>query len=110
MLLITACEDQQQAPSDLEDTNRLLDNGDNTRTNEYICGDGFRIQTSHEPRHDQLVLFMTDRAVELQQVRSASGAKFEAQDIVFWSKDKRALLQRNGKPDIECQQVKPIAD
>ena len=102
LIFITACEDRQQ-PSDLEDTDNLLAADNQTATSRYDCDNGLTLQARYEPRADQLVLFMTDRAVRMEHVPSASGAKFSADNIVFWSKDGVVLLQREGRPDVQCQ-------
>ena len=44
----------------------------------------------------RLKLYLTDRTVTLDRVRSASGAKYKNSDLMFWNKGDRALLEITG--------------
>lgn len=110
LLLLAACDDRQQDPSDLENADELLAADDSTRSSHYACDNGLNIEARYEPRHNQMVIFMIDRAVRLEHVESASGAKFGAGDIVFWTKGDSALLTRSGEPDRQCHKTSAAAD
>lgn len=104
LLLLTAC-DEQQPPADLKATTELLAQAAPSEPVDYQCEDGSRIQARHEPQHGRMVLYMIDRAVQLEPVASASGAKFEADDIVFWNKGDTAILQRAGEAEFKCRRI-----
>jgi len=104
LLLLGGCE-PSSPESELEDTGKLLETDHEPKEFEYQCNDSERIQVRYEPRTDEMVLFLTDRAVRLRHVASASGAKYSAAGIIFWNKGNSALLQRAGRPDSECRQT-----
>ena len=52
---------------------------------------------------DDARLYLPDGPVELQQTRSASGARFVGEDIEFWDRGNRALLTLPGQATTECQ-------
>lgn len=104
LLLLTACN-EQQPPADLKATTELLAQAAPSEPVDYKCADGSRIQSQHEPQHGRMVLYMTDRAVQLEQVPSDSGTKFEADGIVFRNKGDTAIVQRAGGTETECRRI-----
>lgn len=104
LLCLAACEDEQ-APADVRDTSKLLAaETTSSATAQYVCEDGSRVQSRYEQQFDRMVLFMTDRAVRLDPVRSADGTRFEAEGIVFRTQGDEARLERDGQPAIRCRQ------
>lgn len=101
---LAGCDDRQP-PADMQDPEQLLTASAATATINYVCSNGSHIQTRHEPRFDQLVVFMSDRAVRLQQVRAAAGSQYAADGIVFRNKGDQIRLERDGKPTTQCRPI-----
>jgi len=57
----------------------------------YVCPDGFRF--SVRPRGDSVVVKLPAQTLTLPRVASASGAKYQAGDALFWSKGDEATLE-----------------
>ncbi|MCB1856026.1 MAG: MliC family protein [Halieaceae bacterium] len=72
-----------------------------SRTRVYACGD-FEFVTRTGP--GELALWLPRRYLVLSQVRSASGAKYQEGDVVFWSKGAEALLQVGDREYLGCRQ------
>jgi putative lipoprotein len=51
----------------------------------------------------EIALWLEDRYVILSHVRSASGAKYQEGDTVFWSKGEEAMLSVGGQTYPECK-------
>jgi putative lipoprotein len=60
------------------------------RTLVYDCN-GFEFVTRLGP--GEMALWLPQRYIVLSEVRSASGAKYEEGDVLFWSKGDEAMLQ-----------------
>ncbi len=60
----------------------------------WDCEDGRYLVTSH--RDGALWLFLPQNTVKLEQVRAASGAKYQAGKIVFWTRGQEAMLEEDG--------------
>ncbi len=104
LLCLAACEDQQ-TPADVRDISKLVAAETTSSTTvQYVCEDGSRVQSRYEQRLDRMVLFMSDRAVRLEPVRSADGTRFEADGIVFRTQGDEARLERDGQPAVRCRQ------
>ncbi len=101
---LAGCDDRQP-PADMQDPEQLLAATSATETTDYVCDNGSRLQTRHEPRFDRLVLFMNNRAVRLEHVRAASGSQYTADGIVFRDKGDKVRLERDGQPATQCRQV-----
>ncbi len=69
------------------------------QTQVYEC-DNYEFSTHGNT--DQIRLYLSDRTVTLDQVRAASGAKYQNSDIVFWNKGNTALLEIEAKT-YNCQ-------
>ena len=48
-------------------------------------------------------LFLASGTLNLPQVPSASGAKFQEGSTVYWSKGEMAMLELEGQPGLECR-------
>jgi uncharacterized membrane protein/membrane-bound inhibitor of C-type lysozyme len=48
-------------------------------------------------------LFLPGRTIRLAAAPSASGARFEGEGMVFWSRGERAMLEVAGQPPAECR-------
>jgi putative lipoprotein len=70
------------------------------RTVVYDCN-GFEFVTRLGP--GEMALWLPQRYLVLSQVRSASGAKYQEGDVVFWSKGDEAMLQVG---DVEYQECR----
>ena len=65
----------------------------------YDCGD---VMVVARPGDDELTLTLPDRSLTLPRVESASGARYELDDVGFWSKEiDSALLTLEGE-EIPC--------
>lgn len=62
----------------------------------WDCADGRYIVSSTVPGTESMRLFIDQEPEELAQARSASGARYENERIVFWSKGEEALLEVDG--------------
>ncbi len=80
----------------------LTQDSNETQQAAYECRDGGNLTAQYEPQTGSVVIFMEQRAVRLQQAVSASGAKYEADGITFWSRGDEALLTRVGHEDTQC--------
>lgn len=89
----------------LLDTEELLDQAPQTSEQRYRCDDGTQLDTRYEQANDEMVVFLNNRAARLTRERTASGAKYSADDIVFWNKGNRASLTRSDDSTVECRQV-----
>ncbi|HET9040801.1 MAG TPA: MliC family protein, partial [Gemmatimonadales bacterium] len=69
-------------------------------TTVYTCADGVRF--SVRPAGDSLALTLPERAAALAHVESASGAKYAAGDVTFWSKGSEASLDIDGAHHTGC--------
>lgn len=90
---------------DLQDTDRLLQEDSRTSHFDYQCSGTGNVQVRHEPQRDELVLFMTGRAIRLGKQTSASGAKYARDDVVFWMKGDEAILQSSELGSISCSRI-----
>jgi heat shock protein HslJ/membrane-bound inhibitor of C-type lysozyme len=72
-----------------------------TGTTVYACPDGVRF--SIRPVGDSVVLSLPERTDTLPQAEAASGAKYAAGGMVFWSKGKEASLEAGGASHTGCR-------
>jgi len=73
----------------------------------YVCGD---VPVSVGVLDDRLVLQVEGREIALEQVRAASGARYEAPgetDTFVWSKGDALMLRVDGRDFPECRKVLP---
>lgn len=74
---------------------------------EYVCGD---VPVSVGVLDDRLVLQVEGREIALEQVRAASGARYEAPgeaDTYVWNKGEAFTLRVDGRDFPECRKVLP---
>lgn len=69
------------------------------RTLVYECGD---FEFVVHARANGAALYLLDDYRELEQVRSASGTRYEGDDAVFWSQGDEAMLDVGGKKYRGC--------
>ncbi len=69
----------------------------------WTCEDGTTLRMDNLIERDAIVLYLPDGMLTLPHVISASGAKYEDETIVFWTKGNEALLERKPNPAINCQ-------
>jgi heat shock protein HslJ/membrane-bound inhibitor of C-type lysozyme len=70
-------------------------------TTVYACPDSVRF--SIRPAGDSVVLSLPERVATLPRVEAASGAKYAAGSIVFWSKGEEASLDAGGASHTGCR-------
>jgi membrane-bound inhibitor of C-type lysozyme/heat shock protein HslJ len=70
-------------------------------TTVYICSDSVRF--SIRPAGDSVVLSLPERVATLPRVEAASGAKYAAGGMVFWSKGPESSLEAGGASHTGCQ-------
>jgi putative lipoprotein len=66
----------------------------------YACPDGFRF--SVRPREDSVLVSLPERAVALPAAPAASGARYSAGGITFWSKGPEGSLEQEGTVRTGC--------
>jgi putative lipoprotein len=66
----------------------------------YTCPDGFRF--SARPRGDSTLVSLPEGAVTLPPMRAASGARYGAAGVTFWSKGEMAGLERKDTARTGC--------
>ena len=70
------------------------------RTKVFTC-EGLELVTRSGP--GEIALYLPERYVELSQVRSASGTKYQGDGILFWNKGDEAMLEVNGVRYTDCR-------
>jgi membrane-bound inhibitor of C-type lysozyme/uncharacterized membrane protein len=70
-------------------------------TTVYACSDSVRF--SIRPAGDSVVLSLPERVATLPRVDAASGAKYAAGGMVFWSKGEEASLEADGASHAGCR-------
>lgn len=70
---------------------------------EHRCADGFAFRAHYD--ENEVVLLIDDQAPRvLGQVIAASGAKYEGEQAMLWSKGSEATLQLDGKEHAACRE------
>ncbi|HET7874943.1 MAG TPA: META domain-containing protein [Methylomirabilota bacterium] len=69
-------------------------------TTVYTCTDGYRFST--RVRADSIVVSLPHGSTTLPGVPSASGAKYAAGGVTFWSKGEEAMLETDGAAHQGC--------
>ncbi|NGP88821.1 hypothetical protein G3569_10670 [Aliifodinibius halophilus] len=70
----------------------------------YNCGDSLQFSAHVTP--DSSWLFLPDTTVKVKSVRSGSGARYEGNAYLYWSKGNEAILQKPRGSFMTCQAVK----
>ena len=73
----------------------------------YRCGPAFELWvsfTGHDDKRSAKVLY-TGGSLELPQVESGSGARYEKDGNTFWTKGDEALFQLSGSEEHRCQKA-----
>lgn len=100
-LLLTACagddarRHQSADQADIRQEERPL-----ATTLVYECND---YEFVARPGPGEIALWLADRYIVLSQVRSASGALYEKEDVAFWSKGDEAMLTVAGQSYQNCR-------
>jgi len=71
------------------------------RTLVYVCDQGDFIARTGP---GEIAVWLEDRYVILSQVRSASGAKYQEGDVLFWSKGDEAMLEVGDQRYTACRE------
>ena len=64
----------------------------------FVCPEGSVLLATFYPDDDRVQLRVNGREYDLPRQISASGARYGEGPIVFWNKDREALLQRPDGP------------
>ncbi len=91
LLAVSACASTPDAAPSAEVANEAVVVGVQTLVYECDTGD-FILRTGP----GEVAIWLEDQYRVLSQVRSASGAKYEEGDMVFWSKGEEAMLDAAG--------------
>jgi len=75
----------------------------------WRCEDGSLAGSRVPPGSKTLELRIGDARPVLPQVASASGARFESADWLFWNRGAQALLQRKPSPPVYCNEVRSLS-
>ena len=74
-----------------------------SQTQVYECDDySFSVETNN-PDSGEVTLYLPERTITLNQVRAASGVKYQNSEVLFWHKGDTALLEIAGKTFNNCQ-------
>lgn len=107
LLLIWGCTTENQHDTDpKKETRTARPNFESIATENvfvYECADSLQI-TAHVTK-DSTWLFLPDTSLKVDPVRSGSGARYEADSYLYWSKDDEALLQLPQGSLMSCQQI-----
>lgn len=69
----------------------------------YACPDGFRFSARIEPKlGGKAWLLLPDRTIELQPDVAASGSRYAAEGVTFWSYGEEARLELDGAEHQDC--------
>ncbi len=68
----------------------------------YRCADAFAFQVRYD--ENEAVLLLEGGARVLQQVVTASGARYEGEDAMLWNKGSEASLQLDGQSHEHCRE------
>lgn len=100
---LAACAPDSSAPApDPEDTAPIAEAPADSGPFTWQCGEQ-RLESRFEG--EVAVLDLPDRRLRLPRVVSASGAKYEADGVVFWTKGTdQALFERDGQ-SVECSRA-----
>ncbi|MBQ1784005.1 MAG: MliC family protein [Gammaproteobacteria bacterium] len=112
-LLLAGCERQMEVPTAVApvsdpmaaattagEEQPPLEAGGEPRVMVYHCGPEMRLVA--EFKGDGMWLFLPEQTLLLQQVVSASGARYEADGVLFWNKGDNAILEIEGQPQPQC--------
>lgn len=69
----------------------------------YNCDDSLQFTAHVTP--DSAWLFLSDTTVKVLPTRSASGARYEGEKYLYWSKGKEAILQKPVGSFMQCQTI-----
>ena len=100
-LSLTACAgDDARRSQSADRTNIQTEQRPLGTTLVYECDD---YEFVARPGPDEIALWLADRYIVLSQVRSASGALYEKEDVAFWSKGDEAMLTVAGQSYQNCR-------
>jgi membrane-bound inhibitor of C-type lysozyme/uncharacterized membrane protein len=68
----------------------------------YSCRGDIEFVIRIEPDQDYLTILIDERTLRLQPTASPVGARYEAENIVFWLRDNVAVLYRDGHKHVNC--------
>lgn len=72
----------------------------------WECDDGATLTMKNLFRENAISLSLHEGPRRLDQVPSASGAKYADESLAFWTKGGTALLERKGEPGINCREIR----
>ncbi len=72
----------------------------------WECDDGATLTMKNLFRENAITLDLHEGPHRLDQVHSASGAKYADDSLSFWTKGGTALLERKGAPAINCRELR----
>ena len=96
-LIVTGCNMLSSTSSDRYNREQQTDKISSIQA--YECNN---YKFSADTAFEDATLYLPDRTVVLDKVRSASGAKYQNSDILFWNKGDGALLEKEGNT-YNCQ-------
>jgi putative lipoprotein len=72
----------------------------------WQCDDGSTLAMKNLFRENAITLQLHEGPRRLNQVPSASGAKYADQSITFWTKGGTARFERKGNPAVNCREIR----
>ena len=73
-----------------------MESVETSQTQVYECNDYKFSVYNGDRRADEITLYLPEREITLEQVRAASGVKYQNNNVLFWNKGDRALLEIEG--------------
>jgi membrane-bound inhibitor of C-type lysozyme len=72
----------------------------------WRCDDGQTLRMRNLFREKAVAIDLHEGTRKLPQVVSASGARYEDDVVIFWTKGSTATFERKGAPAVKCQEVR----
>lgn len=109
-LLVLGCQNETETTSENSGITKgesmaipEFDSVDTDQVFEYNCGDSLEFTAHVTP--DSTWLFLADTTVKVLPTRSASGARYEGNRYLYWSKGTEAILQKPVGSFMQCQSI-----
>lgn len=72
----------------------------------WQCDDGTTLAMKNLFRENAITLELHEGPRRLEQVPSASGAKYADASLTFWTRGGTATVERKGRPPVNCQEIR----
>ena len=100
LALLWSCSERSDNKTLEIEAQHLNKNNQNNKVFVFECDKNYSFVV--EMDNDKATLFLPDRTITLPHIPSGSGAKYEKDKVIFWSKGEEALLEINNKIYKNC--------